>query len=213
VNFINENCELECEGENVEWFSSHDSRPLPKISPKYQIESVADTKSRLTIQNIDLNDNGKFTCVSRSSEPQAFELKTFCKNVRLSSVVPILTSFVFAVRLSVESFTVPVAVKENGTAVLRCKATGVPSPDVEWFFDDEKLGERAFLKTVFMTKMFNENFPETTENVKIFNGGLTLMDVKAEQAGTYSCLVTQKFRKFKNVREKKIQLVVECKLL
>jgi Immunoglobulin I-set domain len=85
VNFINEDREIYCVGENVAWYRNN--QPLPTTSSKYLIEEIRsirnEAQSKLTIKKIDTNDNGNFTCVPRTSKPQVFELKTFCEHFNL----------------------------------------------------------------------------------------------------------------------------------
>lgn len=76
VNFINEDREFSCVGDNVAWYFNRQS--LPKNSAKYVIEQ-SEEESKLTIKNIDVNDNGVFECVTSDSKSQEFKLETFCE--------------------------------------------------------------------------------------------------------------------------------------
>lgn len=51
------------------------------------------------------------------------------------------------------------------------------------------------------------------KNYSRLNDGILINNVQVDQAGTYSCVAIQELDELKNVQEREMELIVECKKL
>lgn len=77
VNFVNEDREFFCNGNNVKWFLPNGSRIIDD-NVKYDIVLMNEHGSKLLIKNVNAYDTGTYRCVLDKIEKK-FELKTYCK--------------------------------------------------------------------------------------------------------------------------------------
>ena len=80
VNFVNQDREFTCFGENPVWVLPNETR-LEEGNVKYQIVSVSDNESKLIIKDIVVKDVGKYTCFTKEKQ-EVFELRTYCEDYK-----------------------------------------------------------------------------------------------------------------------------------
>lgn len=204
VNFMNEDRTFSCEGSKVEWFAPTGLH-IPENKSKFEIETREHDAS-LTIKNVNAFDMGEYRCVSEAEFKQ-FNLKIYCELINdacLSLNKTILDP------LTIENATKTLSVKESKDATLKCKAIGIPSAQLKWYFGNGEIGK---LHNILHFLHARPLLPVAVESsfIEVHPDEITLKMVQREQSGTYTCVAYQELAQLRNYQQRDIELIVECK--
>lgn len=77
INFVNEDRDFTCLGFNVRWFLPNRTQVFHG-NLKYEIETISNSTSKLTIHNVNALDTGDYYCVAEDVD-KTFRLHLYCK--------------------------------------------------------------------------------------------------------------------------------------
>ncbi|XP_010226739.1 PREDICTED: hemicentin-2-like, partial [Tinamus guttatus] len=157
------------EGHPVTWSCLATGHPQPQITwlkdgqplPSGDTYSISPDGSILHITQSALSDAGRYSCVASNSV--ANQTKHYLLDVLVSPMFP---------GAAHDTSTEDVTVIINNPISLICEALSYPSPNITWLKDEIPL--------------------EVSRNVHLLPGGhgLQILNALEEDAGTYSCIVT-----------------------
>lgn len=150
--------------------------PLPDVKWFKDSEEIVEEKEKITI----ITEEGRSTLIIKNAKPEEagnYQVELINSEGKETSSANVTVESA-AISPKITEMLSDVEVHELETTVMKITATGVPTPEVQWFKDGTPLqidSERIFVQET-----------ETSEHI------LTINQVQLEDAGVYSCKASNK---------------------